>query len=106
MTTWLVTRHPGALAWLQAQGFEQVVHVPHLEPALVKRGDTVVGTLPVHLAAAVCGQGARYLHLSLDIPPEARGQELDLEQMRRYGARLEQYRVEAVRAAHSSRSVA
>lgn len=40
-------------------------NLPHLDNALIQRGDTVIdkfriGTLPVHLAAAVCSQGARF----------------------------------------------
>jgi CRISPR-associated protein Csx16 len=59
MTTHLVTRHPGALEWLLARGLTEIEHVPHLDPARVEPGDVVVGTLPVHLAAAVCELGAR-----------------------------------------------
>ncbi|MGE3104602.1 MAG: CRISPR-associated protein Csx16 [Lysobacterales bacterium] len=58
MTTFLVTRHPGALHWLRAQGFTDAVHVPHLDLAQVTAGDTVVGTLPVHVVAAVCAHAA------------------------------------------------
>jgi CRISPR-associated protein Csx16 len=54
----------------------------------------VVGSLPVNLVADVCARGARYLHLSLDLPADARGIELTVETMRRYGARVEEYRVE------------
>lgn len=93
MTTWLVTRHPGALAWLRAQGLCDVEHVPHLDPARVDPGDTVVGTLPVHLAAAVCASGARYFNLSLELPAEARGRELSAAELDHYHARIEEYRV-------------
>jgi CRISPR-associated protein Csx16 len=96
MTTWLVTRHPGALAWLLEQGFSDVRHVPHLVIEQVQPGDAVVGTLPVHLAAAACRRGARYLHLALDVPPHLRGVELDPVQMRACNARLEEYRIDAV----------
>lgn len=91
MTTHLVTRHPGALEWLLAQGFAAVEHVAHLDPARVVPGDTVIGTLPVHLAAEVCARGARYFNLSLDVPESARGRELSAEELERYGARLEEY---------------
>jgi CRISPR-associated protein Csx16 len=94
MTTWLVTRHPGALDWLLAQGFTAVEHVAHLDPARVAPGDTVIGTLPVHLAAAVCERGARYFNLSLDVPEHMRGRELSAEELTACGARLEEYAIQ------------
>jgi CRISPR-associated protein Csx16 len=45
----------------------------------------------------VCARGARYLHLSIDIPPEARGRDLNAEEMERFGARLEEFQVTRVR---------
>ena len=56
-------------------------------------GDVVIGTLPIHIAAEVHARGARYMHLSLDLPPALRGRELSAEQMNRARARLEEYRV-------------
>lgn len=91
----LVTRHPGALQWLRSKGFHADEVVPHLELNRLRAGDVVVGTLPVHLAAQVCRRGARYFHLALEAPPEARGRELTPEDMERYGARLEEMVVQA-----------
>ena len=68
--------------------------VDHLDPADVGVGDVIIGTLPVHLAAEVWKRGARYLHLSLDLPEEKRGLELSVDDMARLGARLQEYRVE------------
>lgn len=75
MTTYLITRHPGARQWVQEEGI-------------------VVGSLPVNLAAAVCARGGRYFHLSLELPLDWRGRELSPDDMRRFGARLEEFRVE------------
>ena len=44
-------------------------------------GDTVIGTLPVNLAAEVCARSARYLHLSLEVPREVRGRDLTADEM-------------------------
>ena len=41
MTTWFVSRHPGALQWMQQCGPAFDCHVPHLDTAQVQRGDTV-----------------------------------------------------------------
>jgi CRISPR-associated protein Csx16 len=93
MTTFFVSRHPGAAAWAQAQGLAVDRLVAHLDPAGVGAGDTVIGTLPVNLAAAICNKGARYLHLTLELPSDWRGRELSATDMAACGARLEEYRV-------------
>ena len=91
MTTLLVSRHRGACDWLSAQGIAIDRQVSHLDMSLIRSGDTVLGTLPVHLAAKVCACGARYFHLSIDLPPELRGMELSDEQLSSCGARLEAF---------------
>ena len=95
--TWLITRHAGARQWVEQKGIRVDAVLGHLdEEALgrIQQGDTIIGTLPIHLVAEVCARGARYLHLSLNLPPEARGKELAPEEMERYGARLEGYHVQ------------
>lgn len=93
MTTWFVSRHPGALHWMHQHGpaFDQ--HVSHLDSAQVQPGDSVIGTLPVHLAAQVCARGAAYWHLVLDTPAQARGHELDASQLLAFGASLQRFLV-------------
>jgi CRISPR-associated protein Csx16 len=93
MTTWFVTRHPGAIEWASRQGIRVDRQIAHLDPADIQPGDTVIGTLPVNLAAEVCTRGARFFNLSLDVPPEARGRDLSADDMERFGARLEEYDV-------------
>ncbi len=93
MTTYFITRHPGAITWARQQGIKVDRQLAHLNPALVQPGDVVIGTLPVNLAAEVCGRGGRFYNLSLDLPPEARGRELSADDLDKYGARLEEYAV-------------
>lgn len=93
MTTWFVSRHPGAIEWAARQGLRVDRLLDHLDPAIVQTGDIVIGTLPVNLAAEVCARGARFFNLSLDLPPEARGRELSADDLERYGARIEEYRI-------------
>ena len=93
MTTWFVSRHPGAIEWATRHGLAVDRFVHHLDQALVCGGDTVMGSLPVNLAAAVCERGARYLHLSVELPEQLRGKELSADQLDRLGARLEEYQV-------------
>ena len=93
MTTWFISSHPGAIAWAAQQGLPVERHAHHLEPAQLQAGDTVIGTLPLHLAASVCQRGARFVHLSLDMPAHWRGRELSADELRQCNARLEAFDV-------------
>jgi len=96
MTTFFVSRHPGAREWAALQGLRVDRLIAHLDPEQVQPGDTVMGTLPVHLAAAVCAQGGRYLNLSLDLPADWRGRELSADELRQCNARLEGFDIRAL----------
>jgi CRISPR-associated protein Csx16 len=94
MTTIFVSRHPGAIEWAARKGIRVDRQAAHLDVADVQAGDFVIGTLPVSLAAAVCARGARFFNLSIDVPPDARGRELTEDDLDRFHARLEEYRVQ------------
>lgn len=96
LSTWLITRHPGAVAWMRARGIAYDRHLQHLDVSAVKPGDVVIGTLPVPLAARVCALGAAYRHLSLDLPEHLRGRELDVDELNACNARIEEFRVVAL----------
>ena len=89
-----VSRHTGAIAWarLHPWGIRAEI-VPHLDPATIVAGDTVIGTLPVHLAAEVCARGGRYLHLCVALTEGQRGGELSAGELDAADARLVPYRV-------------
>lgn len=93
MTTYLVSRHPGAIEWFTKQNMQIDVYQMHLDPSIIKADDTVIGNLPINLAASVCQKGARYLHLSINVPFEMRGKELEAENLEKFGACLEEYQV-------------
>lgn len=89
---YLITRHAGALRWLQEQLQAPGLHVCHLDQSvLIGAGDRVVGTLPVNLIAAICARGARYQHLEIDMPACLRGQEITTAQLTALNARLVEY---------------
>lgn len=96
MTTYFVSRHTGAIEWARLKAIKVDRHLAHLEMNRIQPGDIVIGSLPVNLAAEVCAKNARYLHLSLALPYDARGVELDAEAMDRFGAKLEEYNVTRV----------
>ena len=91
-TTWFVTRHEGAKEWARRRGI-RARFVDHLDVEAIRLGDVVMGVLPVSLAAEVCDRGARFFHLSVEVPPELRGRELTADEMERLGAELIEYEV-------------
>ncbi len=92
MTTWLISRHPGAIEWVKRNHIAFDRHLPHLDdPSHIQPGDTVMGSLPVHLAARVCARGASYWNLSLRLPEHARGRELSADELIRFEASLEPF---------------
>ncbi|WP_422677692.1 CRISPR-associated protein Csx16 [Billgrantia campisalis] len=96
MTTYVVSRHPGAVQWLVQQGVALDHCLPHLHGQELRAGDRVVGTLPLQLACWVCEQGAEYWHLGMDIPAQWRGQELTPAQMDACRARLERFEIQRI----------
>ena len=72
---------------------DRVERTPHSKLRL-QSGDTVIGILPVALAAKVCAAGATYYDLALpNLPAEWRGLELTPDQMNQAGAELNMYQV-------------
>ena len=104
MTTYFVSRHPGAVEWAAQQNFHVDALVAHLDPTQVQPGDTVMGSLPVHLAAQVCEHGGAYWHLSLALPAELRGRELTAADMQQMGAHVHPYQVESIPATGNTTS--
>lgn len=93
MTIYFISRHPGAIEWAARQKLAVDRFVHHLDTAQVQAGDTVIGSLPVNLAAQVCATGAGYLHLSLALPADQRGKELTADDMDRLGAHLSPFHI-------------
>ena len=93
----LLTRHQATLDWLrrtlrapQARQVEHLGSIDSLHP-----GDMVAGTLPFHLAAALCRRGVLVLVFDLPLASTLRGAELDACQIQAAGARLTRYHVTA-----------
>jgi putative CRISPR-associated protein (TIGR02620 family) len=63
-----IFRHPSAIAWAEQQCAKVNERITHLDIDLIQPGGTVIGSLPVNLAAQVCGKGAAYILLA---PPIA-----------------------------------
>ena len=98
MTTYFVSRHGGAIAWARRHALAVDAWVDHLDTSQLVPGDSVVGTLPIHLVADACARGAAYLHLQFDMSEQQRGRELGADDLDVLGARLVGYRVTFVDA--------
>ena len=88
--TVVVTRHPALVAYLVEVGLVQegVKVVTHADSDTV-RNKHVVGVLPLRLAALA----AAITEVPLSLPPELRGIELTLEQIRKYAGETATYAV-------------
>ena len=93
MTSWFVSRHPGAVEWVKRLELAVDRFVPHLDPAEVRPGDRVYGTLPVELAAEVCRRGGRFFALRLSLSAGQRGVDLTADDLETLGADFQEYRV-------------
>ena len=100
MTTFFVSRHPGAIEWATRQKLNVTQFVAHLDVAQVQAGDTVIGSLPVNLAAQVCAKRATYWHLSVQLPAALRGQELSADDLERLHAGLQRFTIQAIESIH------
>jgi CRISPR-associated protein Csx16 len=96
MTTYFVSRHPGAIEWAKRKDLNVTQWVTHLDTAQVQTGDTVIGSLPVNLAAQVCAKGAAYWHVSMQLPATLRGQELSADDLEQLQARVERFTIQAI----------
>jgi putative CRISPR-associated protein (TIGR02620 family) len=89
---WIVSRHPGAIAFMTELGFCGTI-VSHITLDQVMPGDTVVGVLPLSLSLPLQESGALVLHLVIDLPAKHRGQELSSAQLKQFGARICHYQI-------------
>jgi len=105
MTTYLVTRHEGTRKWVDAMAkhdrlpFAIDRMLEHLDTSVLKKGDVVVGTLPIHIAAELHAKGIEFWSLDLHVPPSDRGKELSGLHIAKYGARFTRYEVRSKKTA-------
>ena len=77
---------PGALHWMRQHGLAYDQHVPHLDPARCSQGGTVIGMLPVNLAAQVCARRGVLAFGAGCAGNKSRGRELSADELLALGA--------------------
>ena len=89
----VVTRHAGLVSYLQEIGLasEEVEVFAHASPEIVA-GKNVCGVLP-HALSCLC---KTFTEIPLNLPPELRGMELSLEQVRQYASAPVTYTIRKV----------
>lgn len=96
MAIWFISRHEGAIEWMQQQSISVDHWATHLDLEAIQPGDIVIGILPIAIAAEVIAQGARYFALILPQRVSERGQEHSCAAMIERGAYLQEFLVTAV----------
>lgn len=95
MTIYFVTRHPGTLQWAQQNHLKFDIHLEHLTDLnSLQAQDIVIGILPINMVYQLNCRGVRYIHLSLQMPAQLRGMELDPQQLNACHATLEEFVVQ------------
>ena len=85
----IVTRHAGAVAWLEEiKGVTGKV-IPHFDEKIEVKNKKVYGTLPVHLINQIIAEGGEFYLINLpSIAFSQRGEELTPSEMEAAGAQL------------------
>ena len=93
----IVTRHMGAVAWLQGQGMDGEI-VPHLTVEDIEkypRETIFIGVFPVPIGVRIVQSGRRCWAIELpSMTAEMRGRELSPEEMELAGARILELQLE------------
>lgn len=91
MTTWFVSRHPGAIDWLEQSGLVVNRIVDHIVSDEVAPGDIVYGVLPLHIISDICSKGARFFALDFELSPSQRGKDLTKSELDILNCKLQEY---------------
>jgi putative CRISPR-associated protein (TIGR02620 family) len=96
----IVSRHTASPQWIKEKiphkKFEEVItHLNEENKKLIRKGDTVIGNLPLEEIAHLCKKGVTFINLHLNLKEEHRGKELSLEEFLQADPELQQYNLES-----------
>jgi len=89
----VITRHDGLTAYLKEEGYidEETEVIEHADIDDVRGYDTI-GVLPMRLAAAT----RSHTEVSIEFPPDYRGEELDKSEVAEYATEIVRYLIDTV----------
>ncbi len=96
MSVWFVSRHLGAMEWIQQQNIHIDNWVAHLDVNDVAPNDTVIGVMTLAMAAALCKKNVKCLALTYNTPEHLRGIELNADMLNHLDCKMIEYVVKTV----------
>jgi len=80
----VVSRHKGTIDYLKSKlGDVQVIeHLTSVEQ--IPKNSVVIGNLPINMIEEVIKRGNEFILVTLDIPKELRGKDLDVNEVKKY----------------------
>ena len=95
MTTYIITRHPATVQYLQEVLNVSACVITHADDSFfsgLTPEDEVIGILPAPLMAQVCSRTKKpFGHFEISLPPDLRGKELSLEDLKKLQPRIVRY---------------
>jgi len=79
----IVSRHEGTIDYLKKR-YPNAEVVNHIDDPKKFKDSLIIGNLPLHMVSEVLKNGNRFVMVSLDIPRELRGKELNESELKEY----------------------
>ncbi len=96
MKTILVSRHQGTIEWAKNSNLHIDEYKEHLYIEDVECGDTVIGNIPMAMAADLCAMGIKYCSITIPFNLSERGTELSCKTVTERQCKIEEFYVKRV----------
>jgi len=89
----IVSRHAATVNLIKKH-FPEAEVVSHMTEDSIPENALIIGNLPLPMVEKVLKKGNRFVMVSLNIPPELRGKELNEEELKRFAEFVEVKKLE------------
>jgi len=79
----IVSRHEGTINYLKKH-YPNAEVVNHIDDPKKFKDSLIIGNLPLHMVSEILKNGNRFVMVSLDVPKELRGKELNESELKEY----------------------
>ena len=86
-----INRHECVLDWMRNRGIVVDKLIRYFDASIVKKGDIVIGNLPINIIGDVCNRGGRFFHFSYSVDGNKR--DLTVDDLNKSKAYLKEYMV-------------